>query len=193
MQLTQEQNGWTNQAFEFLSTTLAQSEIVLVYGCDIAPMVCNNAFVKKVYGVDARKPVCDTVYDAINDNEKFRLMYANIGELNQHNQPINADQFKQYHQYMVFPWALADKYDALPNLIIIDGHFKVASFLYSLICAPEGSRIIFNDYFDHPEYEMIRNYCPLESRQGAAAEFIVKKNYIMSDIAAMIAKYSVIP
>jgi len=187
-------SGWTQQAKDYLIDQLTQAEVVLQYGCASSEIVCNESHVKTVLAVDANKAVCDEIYTLIDVKEKLHLMYADIGSLDESGkQPISVEHFKLYHQYMIFPWALADKYASMPDLVIIDGHFKVASFFYSLICAPENTKIIFNNFFDHPDHELIRNYSPLESRHGNAAVFLVRKNYIVSELTAMIAKYSVIP
>lgn len=186
-------NNWSEAAEAFLKKKLESTEYVLQYGCgDATAIACEASKVKYILAVEANKNIADSIYDTLANKDKLRMMYSNIGDLSESGQPINNERYKDYHQYMIFPWALADKYDAMPSLVIIDGQFKVASFLYSLVCAPEGTTILVNGYFDHPEYAVMREYALLESKHGSAAEFTVQKNYAISELTAMIAKFSVI-
>lgn len=172
---------------------LVHSKVFLQYSCAAFTQdACNKTNIQKVIAVESNKTLSDSVYQSIVQREKLHMICANIGEVNANGAPATSEKFKQYHSYMVLPWALADKYMLTPDTILINGPFKVACFLYSLICAKEGAVILFNDFFKNPAYEVVRNYCALEKRHGDMAEFIVKKNYVMSDIAANIAKYSVI-
>lgn len=184
---------WSERALTALNHHLSSAESLLQYGCgETTSIACGYPNVKYIYAVESDKSVADSIYDTLTDKDKLRMMYADIGELDANGIPINHANFANYHQYMVFPWALADKYNVIPELIVIDGHFKVASFLYSLICAKEGATILFNDFFTSSDYGIARNYALLEERHGDMAEFKVQKNFVMSELAAMIAKYSVI-
>lgn len=172
---------------------LIHSKVFLQYGClTYTQAACSRTNIHKVIAVESNKTLSDSVYQSVVQKEKLHMVYANLGEVSSGGQPVSTEKFKNYHTYMVLPWALADKYMLIPDTILINGPFKIACFLYSLICAKEGTVILFNDFFKNPAYEMVRNYCALEKRHGDAAEFIVRKNYVMSDIAANIAKYSVI-
>ncbi len=185
---------WSEIEKTAIQKRLTNTKILLEYGCgDLTELACEKTQIQKVVAVESNKALSDEVYQSVIAKEKLHMVYANIGEVDATGRPINDLKFKNFHTYMVLPWALADKYLLSPDTIFINGPFKVASFLYSLICAEEGTVILFNQFFSHPSYEIVRNYCALEKRHGEIAEFIVKKNYVMSDIAAQIAKYSVIP
>lgn len=172
---------------------LIHAKVFLQYSCaTYTPEACVKTNIQKVIAVESNKSLSDSVFQSIVQKEKLHMVYANLGEVDASGRPISVEKFKNFHTYMVLPWALADKYMLSPDTIFINGPFKVACFLYSLICAEEGAVILFNDFFKNPAYEVVRNYCALEKRHGNMAEFVVKKNYVMSDITANIAKYSVI-
>lgn len=188
-----EKHTWSGSALAALDNHISSSEAVLQYGCGaVTRDICEMDEIKYIFSVESDKAVADSIYDSLNHKDKLRLMFVDIGSLDADGMPESSNRFASYHQYMIFPWALADKYDVLPKLVIVDGHFKVASFLYSLICAPQGSTILFNDFFCNEGYEVAREYALLEERHGDMAEFTVHKNFVMSEITAMIAKYSVI-
>lgn len=172
---------------------LIRAKVFLQYSCAAYTQdACAKTNIQKVIAVESNKALSDSVFQSVIQKEKLHMVYANLGEVNAEGKPNNAEKFKNFHTFMVLPWALADKYLVTPDTILINGPFKVACFLYSLICAEEGAVILFNDFFKNPAYEIVRNYCALEKRHGDMAEFIVRKDYVMSDIAANVAKYSVI-
>jgi hypothetical protein len=61
-----------------------------------------------------------------------------------------------------------------PDLIFIDGRFRVATFLMSLINAP-GAKIIFDDYMDRPEYQIVETILPLSYSVGRLGIFEIPK------------------
>lgn len=172
---------------------LTHTKVLLQYSCAAYTQeACTKTNIQKVIAVESNKSLSDSIYQSIMQKEKLHMVYANLGEVDAFGLPVSSEKFKNFHTFMVLPWALADKYMLSPDTILINGPFKIACFLYSLICAQEGTVILFNNFFKNPAYEMVRNYCALEKRHGDMAEFIVHKNYVLSDITAHIAKYSVI-
>ena len=60
-----------------------------------------------------------------------------------------------------------------PDLVLIDGRFRVASFLVSALLAQEGCTILFDDYFDRPNYHVVEKYLKPVRKAGRMAEFSV--------------------
>jgi len=60
-----------------------------------------------------------------------------------------------------------------PDLVVIDGRFRVACFLHSLLAAEAGTPILFDDYTNHPRYHLVEEFCPIEQSEGRQALFSV--------------------
>ena len=60
-------------------------------------------------------------------------------------------------------------------MILIDGRFRVACFLYSLINAKEGSIIIFDDYTDRAHYHVVEEVIEVYENCGRQAIFKAPK------------------
>lgn len=188
------QTDFSRNQLNIISDKLSSASVFMQFGAgSITLEAVRLESIQSVIAVESNKSVSDKLYELANNKEKLRMMYANLGEVNESGVPEGNSEFLNYHQYMVLPWALADKYNTFPDLILIDGPFKVASFLYSLVCAEEGTTILFNNFFNNEAYSIARNYALLEERHDGLAEFTVHKNYVISELTAMIAKYSVIP
>lgn len=183
----------SSQAASAISKHLSTKKVLMQYGCNNTILqAMESPSINSVIAVESNKSISDKFYESVNDKDKLHLMYANIGEVDAAGRPLDDSKFQSFHQYMVLPWALADKYNVMPDVIVIDGPFKVACFLYSLVCAEEGATILFNDFFANEAYAVARDYALLEERHGDMAEFTVQKKFIMSELAAMIAKFSVV-
>lgn len=61
-------------------------------------------------------------------------------------------------KHYICPWdELLRKGDS-PNLFLIDGRFRVCSFLTSLMMSKRGTVILFHDYYNRPDYHIIEQY-----------------------------------
>jgi len=60
-----------------------------------------------------------------------------------------------------------------PDLVLIDGRFRVACFLHSLLAAEPGTPILFDDYSNRPHYHLVEESYPIEQTEGRQALFRV--------------------
>ena len=60
-------------------------------------------------------------------------------------------------------------------MILIDDRFRVASFLFSLINAKEGSIIIFDDYMYRYHYHVVEEILEVHNKCGRQVVFKVPK------------------
>jgi len=97
---------------------------------------------------------------------------------------------RQFWRHMVLPWDVAKSRNRVPDLVLVDGRLRVASFLYSVLCARLGTSIMFDDYMDRPEIFLVERYCPLTERPGRMAVFCVDHRHSLPDVVAAIAEYS---
>ena len=174
---------------------LQTSNCYLEYGCGGSTLfACNNAKVKNVISVEIDKTWADKVRDSLEHaNSSVHIEYCDIGEVGEFGKPKTLDKIQDYWKYMVTPWEVAKQNHLVPDVVLIDGRFRVASFLYSLVSARVGTSIFFDDYFDRPYYFIVEEFCQLTERHGRMALFTVTRNYALTDLIARIAQYSVVP
>lgn len=77
---------------------------------------------------------------ALRENDQ--LIYINIGEIKGWGYPIDYSMKESYIDYFESIWKLNDK----PDFVLIDGRFRVACFLTSLLLSDPGTKILFDDY-----------------------------------------------
>jgi len=60
-----------------------------------------------------------------------------------------------------------------PDLVLIDGRFRLACFFHSLLAAAPGTPILFDDYTNRPHYQLVEEFCPISETEGRQALFRV--------------------
>lgn len=164
----------------------------LEYGSGASTWHAHELGAKHIISVDSSEAWLKTVRNHLKDAKNIDLIYSDIGPVGHWGKPINDHGIKDYHSYMTSPWRLAHEKHLEVDLIMIDGRFRVACFLYSLLCAKPGTVILFDDYGLRFRYHLVENFCAKVESYGRLAEFHVKKDYDLPELVAHIAKYSII-
>lgn len=174
---------------------LGGSRCYLEYGCGGSTIyACNNAKVGTVISVELDKAWAVKVNASLTGTESnVYIEHCDLGDLDADKKPLIESGIHSYWKYMATPWEIAREIHQIPDVVLIDGKFRVASFLYSLISARVGTSIFFDDYFDRPQYFIVEEFCQLTERHGRMALFTVTHNYFLPDLVARIAQYSLIP
>lgn len=180
--------------FDCFKEKLAASACFLEYGSGGSTVyACTVAKIKNVISVESDPAWVEKVRAMLQGSPSNLLIrHCDIGEVGDWGTPKNTLKFHHFWRYMVTPWDVAKKYGHVPDTVLIDGRFRVASFLYSLISAPPGTTILFDDYVDRPRYARVEEFCRLKESRGRMGVFTVTHQYSPPDLIARIAEYSVI-
>lgn len=102
------------------------------------------------------------------------LVHGNIGWTREFGCPVfktpSASRRKKWKAYVEHPWQLIGP-RLLPDLVMVDGRFRVAAALTScahLTNSPE-SLIVVDDYLTRPYYHVIEKYLRLVGIRGSMA------------------------
>ena len=63
-----------------------------------------------------------------------------------------------------------------PDLVLIDGRFRVFCFLTTVKLAPVGTKILFDDYINRPLYHVVEEFCEKIETCGRQALFEVSQS-----------------
>ena len=93
----------------------------------------------KIIAVDTDKEWISHVDDRVK-NLRVKLVWVNLGDLTKWGRPNSYKYRNNFIDYVSGVWNFKSQAD----VILIDGRFRVACFLYSLIHSKKGSIIIFS-------------------------------------------------
>ena len=121
------------------------------------------------------------------------LLHCDFGQVGPWGFPAGVDRFRGFHQYACAPWDAAQTGGHTPDLVLVDGRFRVACFLYSLVCARPGTVILFDDYADRPQYHVVEEFCLPIARAGRLARFEAGGVTDIPRLLRLFARYTVVP
>jgi len=126
----------------------------------------------KIVAVDTDKCWIESI-DVSKRKNDIKLNWVNLGDLENWGRPKTYSYRNNFIDYIGAVW----QFNLKADLILIDGRFRVACFLNSLINAEEGSVIIFDDYTNRPYYHIVEEILPRFDECGRQAVFKVPKQF----------------
>ena len=125
----------------------------------------------KIISVDTDQKWINTI-DVSDKGSRIKLNWINLGDLGNWGRPKSYEYKDHFIDYIGNVWSFNEKAD----VTLIDGRFRVACFLYSLINAKINSIIIFDDYINRPYYHIVEEIVPIYKICGRQAVFRVPEN-----------------
>ena len=127
----------------------------------------------KVIAVDSDKAWISKIninnlYDA-----RLQTIWVDLGELTNWGRPISYKKRDNFIFYISKLWLGENK----PDLVLVDGRFRVACFLYSLLNSKINTYIFFDDYNNRPWYHIVEEIIPIHEKCGRQSVFIVPEIY----------------
>lgn len=132
----------------------------------------NRSWVEKVRRIAADMP------DGAGD--RLTADWVDVGPLLDWGRPASLAARKSFVDYTDGFW----RRDLAPDVVLIDGRFRVCCFLTTLRHAPEGTLILFDDYAQRPNYHVAEEFLPRIDLCGRQAVFEVsaKGKALLTDL-----------
>ncbi len=90
---------------------------------------------------------------------RLRFLMVDIGVTKEWGHPVDRSKAYLWPNYSLCPYL----HGYLPDLILIDGRFRVACGLVAALQAP-GATILIHDYANRPEYHVLEQFLKIEER-----------------------------
>lgn len=139
------------------------------YGCGASTVWCANNTTVPIIAVDSSAEWIARVRDRSERRDGLNTVHVDLGELGDWGRPVGYDRRSAFSDYIGAPWT----YEINPDLILVDGRFRVACFLQSLVNAAEGSTILFDDYTERRQYHVVEEFAERVAACGTMAKFVV--------------------
>lgn len=169
-----------------LTNALRGANTYLEFGMGGSTTLAARMGVPNVISVDSSKEWIDSISSQISQIEqtgRIQLLHANLGETGAWGYPIDSNNIANWPSYYTGAWAAVRAKGVDPDLVLIDGRFRIPCFLYSLLHLKGGATILWDDYKPRPEYHLIEKHLkPIEFYGGMAA-FKVQNDM---DVAAIV-------
>jgi hypothetical protein len=108
-------------------------------------------------------------------SRRLKLLHADVGPVGAWGTPIAPTHGGDY---VSAPWS----YCSDPDMVFIDGRFRVAAALEALLRCRSSARIIVHDFWGRPEYHAILPFVDCLAKVNSLAAFQRKRDAIPAEI-----------
>lgn len=132
------------------------------------------------HSVDTDQKWVTSVQLECDNTKRLNARYCDVGQVQDWGWPADYAKRDNFQTYTRAWWT-----DGVsPDLVLVDGRFRVCCFLTSLKHAEPGTKIIFDDYFNRPQYHLVEEYLKPVEKCNRQALF-VKPSDTDLDLAAL--------
>jgi hypothetical protein len=164
---------------QLLSDSFERANHYLEYGIGGSTVLATQRSLQSIIAIDSSVEWIGKVKADIEKctySGNINLLHANLGPTGDWGYPIDELMLKNWPQYYASPWIAYRNLKLSPDLILIDGRFRTPCFLYSLLHCKPGTRILWDDYLNRPEYHFVENILPPQGLVDDMAIFTVSEN-----------------
>ena len=139
-----------------------------------------------VVAVESDKIWIDHVKEKAESAARLDVTHVDVGALVRMGRPKTYDKRENFIDYCTAIWNGPQK----PELVLIDGRFRVCCFLNCLLHGDPGTKILFDDYLYRPTYHVVEEYVQPSDYCGRQALFIVPDSLDKQEIAEQMQKFA---
>lgn len=181
--------GFSEPSIEALLEKLETARVVVEYGAGGSTLLAAERPSTTVITVDSDEEHLKRVLGrAVNSRVTGRIvaLHADIGPTKEWGHPVDFANWRQFPAYAVRPWSYVREHALRPDLVLIDGRFRVACFLATCASIRDDVLIFVDDYPDRPNYHLVEQVLKparivddrmaiFEARPGlVSAEFLLR-------------------
>ncbi len=164
------------EGFELLQRRVRDARVYLEYGAGGSTILAAQLGAKEIHTVESDKSFLEAVRQRVTESRpdaRIFPYYVDIGPTKRWGMPTDPTCATRWPQYCLAPWQGLLAAGSQPDLVLVDGRFRVACFLASMMFAGPGAVVLFDDYFNRENYHLVEKHFAPTSRAGRMAEFIV--------------------
>lgn len=183
---------------EFMQDRLAASDCFLEYGAGGSTRLAARLNVRSIYSVESDAAFMQAVEDSVKrqgeTRSRLHTLVQNIGATGEWGYPLDSRNADKWPEYPLAVWDLIRKNGDSPDLILIDGRFRPACMLASILHARVGATIVLDDYVGREErYGVVMRYAEFSGYLDRMAIFHQAAAVDLRSIAIDLARYCVNP
>ena len=149
-----------------------EASCVLEYGCGLSSNWVLTNTNAGLISVDNSEYWLERIFAPHRQSNRVTEIYVDTGETRKWGIPLNYEKRDNFIKYIEAPWKLQDR---VIDVILIDGRFRIACFICSLLNARVGAKIIFDDFAQSSKYQIVNEFLAPIKVDARQALFIVPK------------------
>ncbi|MCD9005780.1 hypothetical protein LDO31_05920 [Luteimonas sp. XNQY3] len=151
-------------------------ETYVEFGCGGSSALALRSGVSRLYITESDRDWVarlrsDAQFNALERAGAIVCSVPDLGPIGSWGWPKDRSRIENWRDYSSGIWS---RVDAPVDLVFVDGRFRVACTLSSILCSPDGQRIAVHDFWARTHYHVILDYLETEVQVGTLGVFRVK-------------------
>lgn len=162
----------TDQELDLYKSLLAGAGSVIEYGTGGSTLLALGAGVSRLISVESDLGWIGKLREipAIAEAERqgrITFVHVDIGQVGKWGKPIDSSGAARYATYASAPW----KHCREPDVVLVDGRFRVACALETVLQSAGDTKIAFHDFWKRPQYHVVLPFVDCIHRVDTLAVF----------------------
>ncbi len=162
---------YSTERWSLLAEALSGANAYLEFGCGLSTEFVSKSHGCRVKSLDTSSDWVALVRQRVRDD--VEILHIDLGAVVGWGRPATYDRRQDFVRY--FEAGFDEGFE--PDVILVDGRFRVACFLSSLLFASPGTKIVFDDYPMRPQYKIVEEILQPKSISSGQA-LLVRPNSI---------------
>lgn len=177
---------------EWVIDEYKNADVILEYGSGGSTVEASKMKNKTIFSVESDRAWSENMeayFAQAKPPSLPKMHWADIGPTGAWGRPANARHYQKYWRYPTSVW---DREDFVaPDVVLVDGRFRVACALTTMIRTPKEVTLLMDDYVGRRNYYVIEDFLDRLETRGRMAKFKVKPTVLSpEDLSKFIAQYA---
>jgi hypothetical protein len=174
----------------------AHRSVIIEYGCGGSTLALLGCHPLRMASVDsdpqwiAALKEHDAVRMAISTGI-LSMIHGDIGPIREWGNPRDMSRVQHWHRYISAPWSVVGEQQV--DVVLVDGRFRVACSIFSLLCGNDKTQIVIHDFWDRPKYHSLLSFADVVERADTLAVLRRQAKLSMREIMATLGRFSLLP
>jgi len=142
----------------------------------------------KVLAVETSAEYVNSIARELKEDPRLEARHVDVGPVGKWGRPLT---YAKRDNFLTYASSIWDR-DEKPDFVLVDGRFRVPCFLYSLLHASSGTRIIFDDYVPRPHYHVVEEVLRPVEFCGRQALFVVPESYDKAKAQELLEQFTLV-
>ncbi len=157
---------YESSRWALLRSSLTGARRYLEFGCGLS-----TQFVARNYECQIRSVETDKTYSSEIQNilrERAEIFHIDLGPVGPWGRPTGYSRRGMFEEYLEVGFSKSYS----PDVVLIDGRFRVAAFLTAVLRSAPGTHIVFDDYPGRPQYHVVEEVLTPDETSADQAKFV---------------------
>jgi hypothetical protein len=159
-----------SESTAYFREQIAKARNYLEYGSGGSTILANQV-VTNLVSVESDANFLGDVRRKLEEHERramIKLIHVNIGLTEDWGMPVftkpTRRRLRRWEEYAKAPWRYFRTIGQQPDLVLVDGRFRVACVLESLLSLSplSATQILLDDYVGRPHYDVVEQFADIE-------------------------------